>query len=262
MIETAEHQEVPELHRQGFAHRLRAAGWHMAISALLGVLCAWLIFRHWYPWPFASLAGGMGLIVLLLTVDIVLGPVLTMVVASPGKKSRVFARDLFVIATIQLLALCYGLMTVIQARPVYLVHEVDRFNLVTAADVDSADLAQASPAFRTLPWSGVTVIGLRPVDGADAVRSVQMALAGKDLSLRPELWEPLNERHLQQMRQRAIPLDKIRAARPAEWAALVSLHGSATDFVALPVVGRWATWTVVLDGKTGHILGYLPLDPF
>lgn len=262
MSETAVHPKTPQLVRQRFNRRLRAAGWHTAISALVGVLCAWLIFQHWYPWPFASLAGGTGLIVLLLAVDIVLGPVLTVVVASPGKATRVFLRDLVVIAAVQVLALCYGLMIVIQARPVYLVHEVDRFNLVTAADVDPADLPQAAPAFRTLPRSGVTVIGLRPVGGADAVRSVQLALAGKDLSLRPELWEPLNERHLQLMRQRAVSLDKIRAARPTEWAALVSQHRAVSDWVALPVVGRWATWTVVLDGNSGRILGYLPLDPF
>lgn len=262
MSETALRPAMPQSAGQGAKRRLRATGWHLAISALVGAVCAALVFGFWYPWPFATLAGGMVLIILLLMVDIILGPVLTAVVASPGKASSVLARDLVVIAGMQSLALCYGLFIVVQARPVYLVHEVDRFTVVTVADIDPADLPKAKEGFRSLPWHGVTAIGLRPVGGADAVQSVQLALAGKDLSLRPALWEPLNERHLQQMRQRAVPLDRIRAARPTEWAALVSQHGKVSDFVALPIVGRSATWTVVLDGSSGRVLGYVPFDPF
>jgi hypothetical protein len=200
---------------------------------------------------------------LLLSVDIVLGPVLTMVAAGPGKPPRVFNRDLALIVIVQVLALGYGLSTVMQARPLYLVFEVERFNLVTAADLDPSDLSKASPEFRRQPLHGVKVIGLRELGSENILQSVQMALDGKDLSLRPELWRALNESHLNQMQQRAIPVQKLKNVAPDEFATLISMYGKqSVDLVLLPVVGRWASCTAVVDRRTGQIVDFLSVDPF
>jgi hypothetical protein len=247
----------------GLKRRFLAAGWHVVVSATIGCLCAGLIFFYWFPQPFAELAGGTGLVMLLLSVDIVLGPVLTMVAAAPSKPPRVFKRDLALIVVVQALALGYGLSTVMQARPLYLVFEVDRFNLVTAADLDPSDLSKAAPEFRRQPLHGVKVIGLRELDSENILQSVQLALDGKDLSLRPELWRALNESHLNQMQQRSIPIQRLKNVAPDEFATLISMHGKqSVDLVLLPVVGRWASCTAVVDGRTGQIVDYLPVDPF
>ena len=54
---------------------------------------------------------------ILLFVDVVCGPLLTLVLASPEKSHRAHAVDFTLIGTVQMLALLYGLLYVLQARP-------------------------------------------------------------------------------------------------------------------------------------------------
>ncbi len=54
--------------------------------AFIAALAAALVFLVWYPSPYSTLAGGTGLFLLIVSVDVVMGPALTAVVASPGKR--------------------------------------------------------------------------------------------------------------------------------------------------------------------------------
>jgi len=88
----------------------------------------------WYRWPLFRIAGGSGLTLILAGVDMTLGPLITLVVFKSGKKGLKF--DLAVIALLQATALAYGVHVVYAARPVYLVFAFDRFNVMTAEDID------------------------------------------------------------------------------------------------------------------------------
>ncbi|OGB37213.1 MAG: hypothetical protein A3I16_16185 [Burkholderiales bacterium RIFCSPLOWO2_02_FULL_66_35] len=247
--------------------RLRAAGVHLAVSALVAILASALVFMLWFPYPYRVIAGGKDLFWLMVSVDVTLGPLLTLVVFNTRKPRTELVRDLFVIASIQLLALAYGLWSVYLSRPVYLVHEVDRLVAVSAVDVDPADLPKADPPFRRLPFAGVPLIGLRESrNGEERMKSFELALAGKDLSLRPEYWQPLSESNRSAMRQRAKPLSDL-AARSDDAQALVSAwlrdNGLPIEsFVYLPLTARKSIWTAVLDARTLEIVGYLPVDGF
>ena len=54
--------------------RLAAAGLHLLASAAVAAAMALLIFRLWYPPPFNVIAGGATLFMLIVSVDVVLGP--------------------------------------------------------------------------------------------------------------------------------------------------------------------------------------------
>ncbi|HFB0979533.1 TPA: fimb protein, partial [Neisseria gonorrhoeae] len=62
---------------------LKSAGWHLLISLLVAGLAALLVFKVWYPYPYAELTGGLSLYQLVVAVDIVCGPLLTLILASP-----------------------------------------------------------------------------------------------------------------------------------------------------------------------------------
>lgn len=137
--------------------RWKAAAIHLSISAAIGLVSAALIFGLWYPPPYSHAAGADELVLLLLGVDVVLGPLLTLVVFKTGKKSLRF--DLSVIALIQACAFVYGMSVVVRARPAFIVGEIDRFVLVTAKDLDRTDLAQGrKPEFRSVPWTGPRLV--------------------------------------------------------------------------------------------------------
>jgi len=246
--------------------RLQCAMWHALGSASVALLVAALVLGLWYPPPYATLAGGLELLAILVGVDVVLGPLLTAVVAHPAKPRKGLARDIGAIVLVQLLALGYGVFTIAQARPVHLVFEVDRFRVVSAADIDLAQLPQAPPGLRQLPWSGPTVIAARPPLGnEEMMRSLDLALQGQEISLRPERWSDyasLSAAALQAARPVALLLAHYpEAAEPVRAAAQAhGLEPSSLRF--LPVVSRKASAVALLGGPQGQVLGFVAVDGF
>ncbi|NMM78975.1 hypothetical protein B2J88_44640 [Rhodococcus sp. SRB_17] len=246
---------------------LPAAGWHLLGSALIAALLAVPVFGLWYPYPYRELAGGLALFCLLAGVDVVCGPLLTLVLFNPQKPRTELLRDLALVAVIQLGALGYGLWTVTVARPVHVVFETDRFRLVTAAEIDAADLQQAPDGLRQLPWGGPTLISVRePLDGDELLKSVELSLAGQDPSLRPGWWQAYAV-GLPQVLERARPLTELAQARleknPLLEKAVRKSGMPASDLLWLPLTSaRTMEWVVLLDKATGQPRAYAPIDGF
>lgn len=172
--------------------RWKAAAIHLLISFVVLASVAGVLLWRWYPPALLEVAKADKLMLILAGVDVMLGPVLTLIVYKHGKKSLRF--DLTVIALLQLAAFGYGLHTVWQSRPVYLVAVVDRFQMVFANEIDAADLARAPLAFESLPWTGIETIGAKlPERGEDRNRVLFAAMSGKDIHLLPEHYVPYGQ---------------------------------------------------------------------
>ena len=112
----------------------RAVTWHLALSLLLSiVLAAWLLL-HWFPAPFSFAAGALTGLVIVVSVDMCLGPMLTLLLIHSKKSLRENIVDGIVVATLQVSALGYGLWQVSLARPAAVVFWQDSFYLVKAFD--------------------------------------------------------------------------------------------------------------------------------
>jgi len=86
--------------------RRSAALAHFAASAtILALLVAWVL-GSLYPPPLLDLQGGAKILALLVLVDVVLGPMMTLIVYKPGKRTLLL--DMTVIVVLQLAALVYG----------------------------------------------------------------------------------------------------------------------------------------------------------
>ena len=66
--------------------KLKAAGIHLALSALVIAIIFGIIFLLWYPAPWFKVTGTNEIIWVLIGVDLVLGPALTLLVYKKGKK--------------------------------------------------------------------------------------------------------------------------------------------------------------------------------
>ena len=246
--------------------RLRAAGIHAGICAVVAVLASQVVFKLWYPSPFATIAGGTQLFLLLVSVDVVMGPALTAVVASPGKPRREMVRDLTVIVMLQFAAFGYGLYSMALARPVVLVYEIVEFRVVAAAELETASLHEAPADLRNLSWRGPRVIAaMKPTDPQEQLRSVELGLAGIPLAAMPRYWRDYS----------AYANGAWRTARPAS--ALLAKYPASTEAVAriataagqpasalrfLPLRARRAEWVTLIAAPDARIVGYLPLDGF
>lgn len=246
--------------------RLRASGIHLSISLAIALLAALLVFLVWYPYPYREISGGRDLFFILVSVDVVLGPLITLTIFNVAKPRRQLVRDLSIIGLIQLSALGYGLWTVFEARPVHMVFEFSRFRVVHAVDVPPDLLDRAPARLQSLPLFGPTLIAVRPFkDAQESFDATMAALEGMQLSFRPDLWQPYDD-----ARTRVLLAAKPAATlaqRFPDNAALIEEAIAQTgkpeaSLLSLPLVGRDIFWTVLLDASTADVVGFIPLDSF
>ena len=252
------------LERLDLRRRARAAGSHLLICAVIAALAAALVFGLWYPGFYRSASGGSNLFLLVTSVDVVLGPLLTFAVFNPTKGWKHLRCDLAIVGLIQVAALLYGLHTVYIVRPVAMAFETDRFRIVVAAGVYLPELPKALPQYRTLPLTGPWLLATRaPAPGDERKEAIFMGLKGFDLADRPLFWQPYVE-SLPEVLAKSRPMSALLArypARAAEFRAVLSDMKADEETVRfLPLAAR-IDWVVVLDAK-GTVLGPLRADGF
>lgn len=249
-----------------FAIRLRSAGVasiiHFAASCLLAILVSAAVFVIWYPYPYRELSGGRDLFILIIAVDIVCGPLLTLVLYDPKKPKAELWRDMALVAVIQLAALGFGLYTVWQARPLYLVMEIDRFKVVTRPVLDDTALARLPSELQPRWWTGPLVVGIREPDDVQEREKVlfESLQGGRDFAERPEFYLPYEGAVAAESLRKAKPLAVFLQKYPNQKDAAADLAKasgtSATALFYLPVFAR-KDWVAVIDSQ-GLIKGFLP----
>lgn len=246
--------------------RFRAAGIHLAISLVLAASAAALVFGLWYPYPYREISGGRELFWLVVAVDVVMGPLITLAIFNRAKPRKELRRDLAIVGLLQLAALVYGLWTVSVARPVHLVFEYKLFRVVHAIDVPEAALPQAPAGLRQLPLTGPTPLSLRPFkDAKEQYDATVAALAGGSLSAQPGLWQAYDAAR-DQVLQEAKPVAELVLRYPAQsamvQAAIARTGRPASGVFYLPMASRNTFWTVLLDANNANVIGFIPLDSF
>ena len=246
--------------------RIRAAAIHLGISLAIAALAALLVFGLWYPYPYREISGGRELFFIVVSVDVILGPLITLAIFNRRKPWALLRRDLAIVGLIQLAALGYGLWTVFVARPVHLVFEIDRFRVVHALDVPQELLGRNQAGIEAMPVLGPTLLSVRPFRNSNESMEVTLAaVQGVAIGSRPDLWQPY-EAGRQDVLKVAKPVAQLKArfpARAAEIDAAVKAGGRSPDsFAYVPLAGRKSFWTAFVDPSTADIVGFMPLDSF
>jgi hypothetical protein len=250
--------------------RLRAAGRraliHFCISLLVAGCAAYVVFGLWYPHPYDELSDGRSLFLLMMAVDVVCGPVLTLVLFNPSKSLFKWRIDLTLIVLVQLGALVYGLEQVAAGRPVFLAFEGNRMRVVHASDIPAADLSQAPVELRSLSFAGPRLIGVKlatPED-ADYLSSVQLSAQGFHPSFRPARWTRYSEQRAQ-VEGGLRSIAELREKNPRatkELAIAIDQAGvPESELGYLPLVRDPITdWVVVFRRVDAEPVAYAHLD--
>lgn len=239
---------------------------HLGLSVAVALLSAAFVFGLLYPPPYRAMLGVGSIFLLVLAVDVVCGPLLTLVLASPKKSRRERWLDFSLVGVIQVLALLYGLHSVWLGRPTVLAFEMDRLVITTANEVEPAELDKAPEGLRRLPWWGVLKVGTRrPANSQEMLESVERGLAGISLAQQPGWWIPWDQAH-EGMIARAKPVTELLARRSQDAAILQeAIHASGVpeaNLRYLPLTSsKTLDWIVLLDQKL-NLVGYAPVDGF
>ncbi|HEY8051099.1 MAG TPA: TfpX/TfpZ family type IV pilin accessory protein [Ramlibacter sp.] len=246
--------------------RFRAAGIHLGISVCIAALAALLVFAIWYPYPYREVSGGRDLFLIVITVDVILGPLITLTVFNRKKSRRELAVDLTFVACVQIAALAYGLWTVAVARPVHLVFEFDRLRVVHAVDIPEELLPLVPAGIDAEPWHGPTLLAVRPFrNPQEKVDVTLQALQGVQAAARPDLWQTYDAAR-PRILQAAQPVEALKRKLPSEAgridAALRRIGRDAPHTSYLPMISRKIAWTAFIDPQTADVVGFAPLDSF
>jgi hypothetical protein len=238
---------------------------HLTISGVVATLAMAVVFFVWYPAPLHTAIGVTQIFLMLLAIDIIIGPMITFIIYKPNKPSLRF--DLTVIALLQLVALCYGMNTVFEGRPAYVVFNVDRYTIARAFEIDTASMAKAEKSGN----ESAKISWLQPkwvaaVASKDGKRRQEILLSsvtgGADWPLLPELYVPLAQEKTQVL-QRAKPLEELRRLHSNDPSALTDLAvWNDNDVKWLPFIGKVRNMVVLVDAKSAEVIRVLDMKPW
>jgi hypothetical protein len=248
----------PDRRRRVCASVQLAAG--VAVFAPLALL----VFGIWYPGPFQQISGGLHLYFLLAAVDLVIGPLLTLLVAAASKPLVDVRRDLAIIVVVQLCALAYGLHVLVDARPAWVAFERVQFRVLAAGEVEPSMLSAAPAELQDVPWSGPRLISaVLPSNPEEQFRAMQDGLAGLDLSYFPRNWRSY-ESQASRAWAAARPASELIARDPSQARRLQDFADAAGQPLEqlryLPLRTKDGHWSILLAGSGAKVLGYLPVE--
>lgn len=187
--------------------RLRFFVGHIAVSICIALLMLGLVYGLWYPSPLAKAVGVTHIFLMLLAIDVILGPILGFVVYKEAKKTLKF--DLSVIILIQIVALVFGVYNIAQARPAWVVFNTDRFELIRNNDLVLSEPA-SQDEFVQVSWVGPQWAAVKVANDVQQKNEdlFAEALGGLSIAQRPERYIDIDEEKAT-LRKRALPLSSL-----------------------------------------------------
>lgn len=239
--------------------RLKAFLIHLLISTCIAVAVIGLVFFIWYPAPLHTAVGVTQIFLILLAVDVVLGPLLTLLVYKVGKKTLVM--DLTVIALLQLGALGYGLWTVAEGRPAWLVYGANRFELVRTLDIDERNTGTHA-TYAKPSWFGPQWVGAASPIDLNAHNDILFEAVGGgfDIYQRPNLYRPLSDMR-PSIQSNLQNLDKLARYNPQATIDTV-LNNHPTANAWLPLRTDNQDMVVLMQKDTAKIIAIVDLRPW
>jgi hypothetical protein len=164
--------------------RLKLFSLHLLSSATVLSLILGCLYFGWYRWPGWYLTDVSRVVLVMVCVDVVLGPTLTLIIANQKKSRRELTRDVGIIVAVQLCALTYGSVSLWSGRPLYYAFSENVLQLVQAYDIDANEAKLGgeqnptlAPHWYSLPrWIWAPL----PQNAEDAKKIVTSTITGGD----------------------------------------------------------------------------------
>lgn len=246
--------------------RFRAGLVHLGLSALVASVVTALIFLAWYPAPLDKLQGVSYLLMVVIGVDVTLGPLLTTILFDRRKGKWLFL-DLGIVAALQLSALVYGVHSLYGGRPALIVFNIDRFDAVSASAMNEEGLELARQQGKPpLPRLKPRVVAALMPDSVEERNKIMFAATqgGADL---PELaqYHVPYEQATDIVLRKARPLAELRAVNEmdeGDWQEMLhSLPQPEAELGYLPLKAKSLDGVAIVDRKTAAVVRILPLQP-
>ncbi|MEG2299423.1 MAG: TfpX/TfpZ family type IV pilin accessory protein [Acinetobacter sp.] len=233
---------------------------HLLISLFIAVFIVIWVFFIWYPTPLAKAIGVTHIFLMMLAIDVIIGPILGLLVYKQGKKTLKF--DLSCIIIIQLIALFYGVFNIAQARPVWIVLNDDQFELIQSNSIITEGLQNANLQFKTpsLLKPKYAAAELAEDPNIRNSNNFDFILSGISIAQRPERYVEISQAK-SKIQQRGIGLKELNEVNNKEDVAnVLAKYPEANAY--LPLKASTIDMTVLINKNTGEIVKIVDLRPW
>ncbi len=240
--------------------RFKAFAIHFSISLLIFFFLLYFILVQWYPEPLFSTDGGWKVIRIIVGVDLVLGPLLTLIVFKSGKPGLKF--DLSMIALVQVLALSWGVWTTYNERPAAVIYTIDFFTPVPAYQlaeqgITAKELKQFGDTWPILIYIDV------PKEKLSEILNESMQ-AKKPLYLLSKYYKKFGKEQAAVLKENSMNIEKYVEDKPElkklyQRSLVTGTAKTNISYLALHSREKWVT--VIFDLDEMRIIDSIDIEP-
>lgn len=232
---------------------------HLLCSVAVVGIFLFVVDFIWYPAPYLEMSGVFRILAILVMVDVVLGPLMTAIIFKPGKPG--LKMDIGIIVTVQIVAFLYGANAIYSQRPAYVVFVVDRFEVMSATDIEASSRPPRELTASVL--SGPLLVYSNgpedPIKQGEIL--LEAAQGGQDISGYPEYYQSYRN-GVKKVLSRTRPVKNLIASGKADKELIRDLSGgfSLDSLGYIPVVGRNKVMSMIINPTTGIPLGAVDIE--
>ncbi|MCZ6619158.1 MAG: hypothetical protein O7E57_13615 [Gammaproteobacteria bacterium] len=238
-------------------NRLSAFLIHLGISLIVFVFLAYLVVFIWYPGFFFDSDGGWQGIRIIVAVDLILGPTLTLIVYQHGKPGLKF--DLSCIAAFQAACLAAGTFVVYAERPLALVYVDGQFFSMSSDAYE--EVGAMVPDLSALPGNSPKKLFVKLPEDLTAQSDIRRRALQQRQPLRTfsALYSPFDAREID-VEKEAFPYSVLidRDQKTKNIPLWLSEHGGQLeDYAFFPFATRYEYIFLGVDKRKGQLVGVL-----
>lgn len=231
---------------------------HLLISSL--VIGGFLIFLKlvWFKGALFELENVWQGFQILILVDVVLGPILTFIVYSKGKKSLKF--DLSLIVLFQIIALLYGAQVIHGQRPVLFTFVGDRFETLIATDLIVENLPKSHFDSKLLNFPILTFA----IPAGSASEQSEFITDNTQYHKIASRHRPIRG-YIEEIKNQGLDPKKIKPNSQKSIKNFEAFKNENKDveYILLPLQGTYENARIIaIDVRSGEAIEYLYLDPW
>ena len=242
--------------------RLKAAGIHLLVSVIIALCGLYLVFGIWHPDPLQKAVGVTRIFLIMLGIDVVLGPLLTLIVAS-SKEKKTLKFDLSVIFIVQLAAYLYGMHSIAVSRPTYVAFDKIRFEIVQADSVLRDSEKTILSEYQKNPWFSPQWVAVRPYKDFEEQNQRTFLELQQDISpaMQADLYQPIDGGTWREIKKTQHTLDELEKYNDTQQVKqILATHPEADSYQ--PLKAPAVDMAVLLDSKQEKIIAIVDLRPW